>query len=208
MGVAKSFGGTLAVAHADLTLGTGTVTTLEGANGSGKSTLLLLLALLLRPTRGQVLFDEKPAGPAWHARGRIGLVAHFPAAYLDLTARENLTLIAKLHGISDAYTKIEALVERFAITEFADRPMRTYSRGQQQRVALARSILPAPRLLLLDEPTTGLDGQGLDELELALIEERERGAIIALATHDRVWARKIADHRVRLDNGKVMEMES
>lgn len=205
-GVVKAFGPTLAIAEAELVLTEGTITTLEGANGSGKSTLLLLLALLLRPTQGAILFDGAHPKPAWKVRGQIGLVAHFPAAYLDLTAYENLLLAANLHGLPNAYERVAMIVERFGITEFCARPMRTYSRGQQQRVSLARAILSEPRLLLLDEPTTGLDGEGLDELERVLNEERDRGTIIALATHDRAWAKRLANRRIRLEYGRAMEI--
>lgn len=201
--VVKAFGRTIAVAGVDVTLSEGTITTIEGANGSGKSTLLLILALLMRPTRGEVLVDGARPSARAATRGRIGLVAHFPAAYLDLTARENLLLAAKLCQIAEP-RKVDGLIERFKMVDFCDRPMRTYSRGQQQRTSLARAILTEPKLLLLDEPATGLDADGAEELDRVLREEKERGAIIAIATHNQQLAERIADRRVRLEAGRVV----
>jgi len=203
-GLVKVYGPTRALAGVDLTLEQGRVTVLEGPNGSGKSTLLGLLALLTRPTRGTILYGKHDAEHASAAlRSRIGVLAHAAMIYPDLSGRESLRLFAALHGMSRVEARIGELLERFEIGAFVDRPARTYSRGQLQRVALARALLHAPRLLLLDEPSTGLDVASVDRLARAVEVEREAGSIIVLVTHDEPLAERLADVRVRLDRGRL-----
>ena len=208
-GLVKVYGPTRALAGVDVTLAAGRVTAIEGPNGSGKSTLLALLALLARPTRGTLRFgahDAAHAGPG--LRARIGVLAHAAMVYPDLTGRENLSLFAELYDLADRDARIGAVLERFEIGAFVDRPARTYSRGQLQRVALARALVHAPRLLLLDEPSTGLDAPSVERLARAVDAERARGAIIALVTHDGPLAERLADARVRLERGRVVAAPS
>ncbi|MFW5875624.1 MAG: ABC transporter ATP-binding protein [Myxococcota bacterium] len=207
-GLVKVFGATRALAGVNLTLAAGTITSVEGPNGSGKSTLLGIMAQLLRPTRGGVSYGHRSArrGAAGMAlRHRIGILGHRAMLYPELTGRENLRLFARLYGLPDADAHIAAMLERFEIGRFVDRPARTWSRGQLQRVALARAVLHAPRLLLLDEPSTGLDVRGVAHLVNALQAERTRGAIQLLITHDAALAERLADRRVHLDRGRVVE---
>jgi ABC-type multidrug transport system ATPase subunit len=207
-GLTKVFGATRALAEVDLRLTAGTITAVEGPNGSGKSTLLAILAHRLRPTRGTVRYGGMQAGRGPEAaalRHRIGVLAHQPMIYPDLTGRENLLLFGRLHGLARPLERIAELCERFEIGAFAERPARTWSRGQLQRVALARAVLPAPRLLLLDEPSTGLDAAALGRLVETLQVERQRGAIQLLVTHDVALAERVADVRVRLERGRVVE---
>jgi len=204
-GLVKVYGPTRALAGVDVTLAAGRVTAIEGPNGSGKSTLLALLALLARPTRGTLRFgthDAAHAGPS--LRARIGVLAHAAMLYPDLTGRENLSLFADLYGLGDRGARIGAVLERFEIGAFVERPVRTYSRGQLQRVALARALVHAPRLLLLDEPSTGLDAPATERLARAVDAERARGTIVALVTHDAPLAERLADVRVRLERGRVV----
>jgi heme exporter protein A len=207
-GLVKVYGPTRALAGVDVTLAAGRITAIEGPNGSGKSTLLALLALLARPTRGTIRFgthDAEHAGPA--LRARIGVLAHAAMVYPDLTGRENLRLFADLYGLADREARIGAVLERFEIGAFVDRPARTYSRGQLQRVALARALVHAPRLLLLDEPSTGLDAPSTERLARAIDAERARGTIVALVTHDAPLAERLADVRVRLERGRVVSTQ-
>lgn len=204
-GLVKAYGPTRALAGVDLTLAPGRVTVLEGHNGSGKSTLLGLLALLVRPTRGTIHYGKHGADQATAAlRARIGVLAHAAMVYPDLSGRESLRLFAALHGMHDVDARLAALLERFEIGAFVDRPARTYSRGQLQRVALARALLHSPRLLLLDEPSTGLDVDSVERLALAVEEERENGTIIVLVTHDEPLAERLADVRIRLLRGRII----
>jgi heme exporter protein A len=125
--------------------------------------------------------------------------------YPDLTGRENLTLTAQLYGRPAHAPELTALERRFELGAFMQRPTRTYSRGQLQRLALARALLPAPRLLLLDEPSTGLDAAGVERLRAVMQEERARGAIVVLVTHDAPLAAAVADRRVALRAGRIVE---
>ncbi len=205
-GIVKMFGATRALASVDLNLEAGKVTVIEGPNGAGKSTLLDILSLLSRPTRGQLFFGARDA---WrereHLRAALGVLGHAAMLYPDLTGRENLEFYAQLYRV-DA-RRVGELAERFDVHPFWERSARTYSRGQLQRVALARALLHRPRLLLLDEPSAGLDARSLTQLVQAVHVERERGAIIALITHDAQLADQVADLRVHLRRGRVVPAE-
>ncbi len=199
----KLYGPTRALAGVRLTLAAGEITAIEGPNGSGKSTLLNVLALLSRPTRGELRFGQHDPQRATALRARIGLVAHAAMVYPDLTGHENLALTAQLYGLGGS-APAQRLEQRFELGAFMQRPARTYSRGQLQRLSLARALLPAPRLLLLDEPSTGLDARGLERLVEAMRAERARGAIVALVTHDAALAAAVADRRVLLERGRMV----
>jgi heme exporter protein A len=203
-GLVKVFGPTRALVGVDALFEAGRVTSVEGPNGSGKSTLLALLAQLTRPTRGELLYGEQPASGG-ELRGRIGVLGHAAMVYPDLSGLENLALYARLHGLAQPRARVDAMVERFEIGRWGERPARTYSRGQLQRVALARALLHEPRLLLLDEPSTGLDAGALTRLEEAVSSERARGAIVVLVTHDAALSERLADRRIRLERGRVVE---
>jgi heme exporter protein A len=196
------FGPTRALSGVDLTLEAGVVTVIEGPNGAGKSTLLDLLSLLSRPTRGSLLFG---AHDAWRMRSELraslGVLSHAAMVYPDLSGRENLHLFAAMYGV--AKERVEELGARFETTTFWQRPVRTYSRGQLQRIALARALAHTPRLILLDEPSTGLDVRATAQLVTVVRAERARGAIIALVTHDPALSQELADKRVRLLRGRI-----
>ena len=204
--VVKMFGATRALAGVDLTLEAGRVTVIEGPNGAGKSTLLDILSLLSRPTRGSLRFGEHDA---WRERESLrrylGVLGHAAMLYPDLSGRENLAFFAGLYQV-DA-RRIDALGERFDVTGFWERPARTYSRGQLQRVSLARALLHQPRLILLDEPSAGLDMRSLEQLVAAVKVERARGAIVALITHDVALSEQLADERIRLTRGRIRALE-
>ncbi len=208
-GLVKVYGATRALVGVDARFPAGEVTVIEGHNGSGKSTLLNVLGQLVRPTRGQVLYgglDAKAHGGV-ALRAQIGILAHAAMVYPDLSGRENLSLYAQLYRAPRPAALLEELCDRFEIGRWGERPARTYSRGQLQRVALARALLHAPRLLLLDEPSTGLDVRSVDRLIEAVEQERARGAIIALITHDPGLAAQIAQRTIRLARGRVVEGE-
>jgi heme exporter protein A len=182
----------------------GKVSVVVGANGSGKSTLLAIVGTLARPTSGRVSHGK--LGKAREAvRGVLGWVGHDALCYADLTGRENIELAARLHGISadEAY---EVARERFpTLANFAHRGFRTYSRGQRQRVALARALVHRPKLVLLDEPTTGLDKDGTHTLLEVVRKEAGRGAIVIVVTHDEAFAKDVGDERLVLDAGTTRE---
>jgi ABC-type multidrug transport system ATPase subunit len=201
----KLYGPTRALAGVQLELRAGEITAIEGPNGSGKSSLLDVLALLSRPTRGTVRFGKHDALRDKRLRRQIGLVAHAAMVYPELTGHESLALTAELYGLRAEPAALAALGLRFELGAFMDRPARTYSRGQLQRLSLARALLPEPRLLLLDEPSTGLDVRGVERLTEAMRVERARGAIVVLVTHDVPLAAAVADRRVALRAGRVVE---
>lgn len=207
-GVVKLFGATRALAGVDARFEANAVTVIEGPNGSGKTTLLSVLSLLTRPTRGEVRFGDKRVVDQPELRGRIGLVGHAGLVYPDLNAHENLELFASLYRVSDASQRIADLTERFGLGSWATRPVRTYSRGQLQRLSLARALVHRPRLLLLDEPSTGLDVASTERLIEAIMVEKAAGVIAVLVTHDTDFAQRVADRTVRLDRGRLAEAVS
>lgn len=200
--VTRRFGGTVALRGVSVEAPPGEVLSLEGPNGSGKTTLLRIMATLLPPDAGEVLYA--PGGRDRLAlRAEIGWLSHESLAYPDLSGRQNVQLAASFHGVEPEYAWASAAA-RFDLALFGDRPVRTYSRGQRQRLALARALVHDPSLLLLDEPTTGLDAEGLGRL-LAVVEEEVRaGAIVVMVTHDSAVAERVATRRVRLERGKIV----
>jgi heme ABC exporter ATP-binding subunit CcmA len=180
--VTKRYGAVRAVMGVSARFESGRITVVRGPNGSGKSTLLGIVGTLVKPTSGEV--DHGALGSSRAAvRGALGWVGHESLCYPDLTGRRNIELAARLHGI-DGRGAFARAAERFDLAAFADRPLRTYSRGQRQRIALARGLVHEPALLLLDEPATGLDAASTDRLRNVVREEATRGAIVIIVTHE------------------------
>jgi ABC-type multidrug transport system ATPase subunit len=204
-GLAKSYGPTLALAGVDLRFEAGSVTVIRGANGSGKSTLLWLLALLAHPTRGAIRYGAYDTTHADALRGRIGFIAHQLQLYPGLSGRENLVLAARLQGIGDATARAEHLAQALSVSEYWDRPLRTYSRGQAQRVSIARALLHEPRLLLMDEPATGLDVKSTESFVELVKAQKQRGAISIIVTHEGTLADAVADRVLHMDRGRIVE---
>lgn len=203
-GLTKLYGPTRALGGVSLTLRAGEVTSLEGPNGAGKSTLLSLLATLARPTSGMLRYGEfDPRRDLEEIRPAIGLVAHEALVYPDLTPRETLTLLARLYQLPNPRNAIERAIERAGLDEIADRAARTFSRGQLQRLALARAQLHDPTLLLFDEPTTGLDVNAAERVAQAIEMARAAGKIVVVVTHDASLAARVADVRVFLERGRI-----
>jgi heme ABC exporter ATP-binding subunit CcmA len=202
--VTKTYGPVRALVGVSATFESGRVSMVLGPNGSGKSTLLAIVGTLARPTSGKV--SHGSLGKSREAvRAVLGWVGHESLCYTELTGRENIELAARLHGL-DADRSFEAARSRFKLEAFAERPFRTYSRGQRQRVALARALVHAPKLLLLDEPTTGLDAAGVEILRAIVREEADRGAAVVVVTHDEPFVRAAGDLRVVLEKGRVAEV--
>jgi heme exporter protein A len=203
--VTKVFGAIRALAGVSARFEEGCVSVIVGPNGSGKSTLLAIVGTLSRTTSGEVHHGGLGKGRA--VREKMGWLGHDSLAYGDLTGRENIALAARLFGVDPARAFASA-DERFELGAFADRPVRTYSRGQRQRVALARALVHRPRLLLLDEPTAGLDARAAERVARVVREEAKGGAVVILVTHDGAFADAVADTRVTLDRGRVVPNES
>ncbi|HXN31583.1 MAG TPA: ABC transporter ATP-binding protein [Polyangiaceae bacterium] len=198
--VTKAYGPVRALVGVSCDFHEGIITVIQGPNGSGKSTLLAILGTLARPTSGVV--DHGALGKRRGAvRRTLGWVGHESLSYLDLTGRQNIELAAHLYGCDPAVACREA-AERLELGPFVDRPVRTYSRGQRQRVALARALVHQPRLLLLDEPTTGLDKSAARRLTDVVREEAARGAVVVVVTHDAAFAEDVGGRVVTLDRGR------
>ena len=179
--VGRAYGERTALAGVTLTLEPGRTLAVFGANGAGKTTLLRILATLLRPHAGRarVLGRELPAD-GWAVRGRIGLLAHDPLLYRELSARENLRFHARLHGVAEA--RVASLLDVVGLRARADEPVRTLSRGMAQRAAICRVALHEPELLLLDEPLANLDPGAAEAVEPLI--GRNAGAARVVISHD------------------------
>jgi heme exporter protein A len=177
----RAYGDRVALSGLTLELAHGATLAVFGANGAGKTTLLRVLATLLRPHAGEVrvLGRELPR-EGWAVRGKVGLVAHEPLLYRDLTARENLRFHARLHDVAD--TRAEELLDAVGMARRADEPVRSLSRGMTQRVAICRALLHEPELLLLDEPLANLDPGAAGAV--APLIGRASGSARVLISHD------------------------
>jgi heme exporter protein A len=199
-GLARYFGERTALRDVTVSVPAGATLAVLGRNGAGKSTLLRILATLLRAHRGEIaLFGQALPRYAYAVRGRLGLLAHEPLLYRDLTARENLVYHARLHRVPPR--RIEAVLQAVGMERRADDPVSTYSRGMVQRIAVARSVLHEPELLLLDEPRANLDPAAS-----ALIEPligRESGRTRVITSHDPRAALAEADLVLALKGGRV-----
>jgi heme exporter protein A len=203
-GLTRAFGGVPVLDGVDLAVDAGDAVALLGANGAGKTTLLRMLALLVRPNGGRLeLFGVDGATAPPGLRRRIGYVGHESSCYADLTAAENLAFYARVFGIADARRRVADMLAWAGLEAAARRPVRTYSRGMQQRLALARALLHEPELLLLDEPWSGLDPQGAEALQARLAALRAAGAAIVLTTHDLERAAPVVTRTAILHRGRV-----
>jgi heme exporter protein A len=202
--VSRHFGRRRAVAHVSLTLRAGDLLGLLGPNGSGKSTLLGILGTLVAPTAGAVRYG----GHELHASGasvrrQVGLLAHELHLYPELTARQNLSFFARLYGL-EAAPVVDRALESAGLADRGGDPIAEFSRGMRQRLALERALLHSPRLVLMDEPFTGLDDRAV-----GLVAERLRrlagsGAIVVVATHDLHLADGLVSRMALLRDGRLL----
>jgi len=198
-GLAKRFGATKALNGVDLEVAQGTVFALLGPNGAGKTTLVRVLATLLEPDGGRAeVFGHDVVADAAAARELLGLTGQFAAVDEILSGRENLHMFGRLFGLSvgEARRRAAALLERFELAEAADRPAKTYSGGMRRRLDLASSLLTRPRILFLDEPTTGLDPRSRNEIWAIVRELVGEGTTLLLTTPESLLQRVPAPGRV------------
>ena len=204
--VSRTFGRRRALTRVTFAAARGTILGLLGPNGAGKSTMLAILATLMRPTSGRIRFgtlDPVASGPP--LRARIGVLGHDLFLYPELSARENLAFFAGLHLVDDPGAAADAALRRAGLADRANDPVSSFSRGMRQRVALERALIHSPRLVLLDEPFTGLDDASAGALVARLNELREAGSILIVATHDLDLAEGLLDQVVFLRDGRVAE---
>ena len=207
-GLVRAFGGRRVVDCVTFTLNAGDCLALFGPNGAGKTTLLRMLAGLLAPGQGSVAVNGVPlaSGPA--ARAQVGLVSHASMLYGALTVLENVVLAARLHGLPDPESRAMHSLATMRVEDRADQPARTLSRGLQQRVSIARAMVHAPRLLLCDEPYTGLDDAGSAALTELLAERREAGAALLLVTHNLTEGLALATQAAIMRRGRFVRHEA
>ena len=206
-GLVKRFGATRALAGVDLEVTQGTVFGLLGPNGAGKTTLVRVLATLLRPDAGRAeVFGRDVVSEADAVRELLGLTGQFAAVDEILSGRENLLMFGRLFGLSggEARRRAAALLERFDLADAADRPARTYSGGMRRRLDLASSLLTRPRILFLDEPTTGLDPRSRNEIWAIVRELVDEGTTLLLTTQYLEEADQLADQIAVIDHGRVI----
>ena len=199
----KRYGGLYALRRVSLEIAPGECVALAGRNGSGKTTLLRIAAQLVRPSAGKLTFSPAHTGSEQPAKN-TGFVAHATMVYDELTAEENLLLFARLLEIAEPARRVESLLREVGLYERRDSLVRTFSRGMRQRVAIARALLHEPSVLLLDEPSTGLDPQGVSWLAETLQRLRDAGSTILMSLHGESEISALATRAIRLDAGAVI----
>lgn len=202
-GLVRAYGGRRVVNGVDLGIAGGECLALFGPNGAGKTTLLRLLAGLLRPSDGSALVGGHVARSA-DARALVGIISHQTMLYPALTALENVRFAATMHGVADAAASARAALERLGVADRADAPVRSLSRGMQQRVTAARALVHSPRVLLLDEPFSGLDDAGASALAGIVGGMAREGVAVLLVTHDAREGLALATHVAVINRGALV----
>ena len=199
----KYYGRATALRDLNLDIDAGECVAVFGRNGAGKTTFLRILAGLARPSSGNFKIIFPDGKTPRFTRGAIGYLSHSMSLYPDLTALENLRFFA---GLMNVAADDEALIQRMKVVGLAGRefePVRNYSRGMQQRLAIARAFLHDPAILLLDEPFTGLDQIGLEVLENYIRRAREEGKTCVMTLHDLTRGYELADRLVVIEKGRA-----
>jgi heme exporter protein A len=194
-GLSRRFGATKALDGVDVAVRRGEPLALFGVNGAGKTTLLRVMSGVLKPTAGTLSIE----------RARIGLLTHRTLLYEDLSAFENLVFFGRLHGLADPEGRALTLLETVGLLERAHHAIRGFSRGMQQRVALARALLHDPSLLLLDEPSSGLDARSSARLKSLLADAAARGVTWVIASHDVEEGLALCPRWMALAGGRVAD---
>ena len=202
--VSKLYGRFRALDKLNLTVASDDFVAILGRNGAGKTTLLKILATLLKPSGGSVHIDGHDIRKDSNMILRqMGMVSHQTYIYNDLTAKENLAFYAKFYDVENPSEQIKTLLEKVGLAHRSEESVRRFSRGMQQRLSIARALLHNPKILLLDEPYTGLDQKASEFLDHILLGYHQAGNCILIVTHDIERIAGIAKRAVIFDKGKV-----
>jgi ABC-type multidrug transport system ATPase subunit len=204
-GVTKSFGNIQALSGIDLRVKKGEFLTVFGPNGAGKTTLIKLLSTLTKPTSGKLIIaDHDIRKEPDKVRGLIGVISHDPYLYGNLSALENMRFFASLYSVSQAEEKAIGVIKQIGLESRMHDLVRTFSRGMQQRLAVARAIIHEPKILLLDEPYTGLDQHGGRIFGDLLKWLKTQNRTIIMTTHNLPEGLEISDRVAILNKGKII----
>lgn len=202
--VVKAFGSRVVLRGINLDIAPGEFVTLLGANGAGKTTLMSIIATLSRPTGGQVTIGGMDiSSHATHVRQYIGLVSHKTLLYDDLSGEQNLRFYTRMYEVPDPDARIKTVLQQVGLWGRQTDPVRTYSRGMQQRLAIARAILHDPPILLLDEPDTGLDQHAASMLGELLSAVGMSRRTVLMTTHNLERGLSLGSRAVILAKGKI-----
>ena len=200
--LSKKYGDRMAVSHANFAVPMGSICGFVGPNGSGKTTTIRMLLGLISPTTGDGHVLGEDISEPENYLPRVGAMIEGPAFYPALTGTQNLVVLAKLGGFStDA---VQGLLEKVGLGDRGDSKYKTYSLGMKQRLGIAAALLPNPKLLILDEPTNGLDPAGIQEVRALLRQLADEGSTIFVSSHLLSELEMICDHLVMLREGKVI----
>lgn len=206
--VSKVFGTRRALDDISLAVPEGAFLSIFGPNGAGKTTLLRVLATLARPTSGQVLIEgidtkEEPD----KARAMLGLISHAPMVYPDLSAEENLLFYAEMYGVANPQARVDELLDAVGLAHRRYDTVRTFSRGMTQRVAIARALVHDPRIVLLDEPYSGLDPHAVDVFD-GLLADLRADRTIVMVSHDFRKGLDMCSHALMMARGRVVSLQA
>ena len=198
----KIYGEQTAVSHATFEVPLGTVCGFVGPNGSGKTTTIRMLLGLIKPTGGSgTVLGEDIRSPEKYL-SKVGAMIEGPAFYPMLSGRENLKVLADLGGFS--YARVDSLLEKVGLGDRGSSKFKTYSLGMKQRLGIAAALLPDPQLLILDEPTNGLDPNGIQEIRELIKELADKGTSVFVSSHILSELEMISEYLVMLRKGKVL----
>ena len=204
--VSRTYGRRWALNRVSFQCASGEIVALLGPNGAGKSTLLAIAAAMLSPSAGTVRYDGREADVS--VRRRVGVVGHDLYLYPELTPVENLTFFGRLYRIPNLTQAVDAAIDRAGLADRRHDSVVGFSRGMRQRLTLERALLHDPRLVLLDEPFTGLDDTATAALVRRLDELRAKGCLVLVATHDLEIVEGIIDRAVMLREGRLVPLSS
>lgn len=205
-GLIKTIGDKMILRGINLSIKKGETVAILGPNGAGKSTILKIIAGLIKATSGEVIIDGKNfKKDSYEIKRKIGFLSHNSFLYDHLTPLENLKFFGKLYGVQDVEKKAKQLVNEVGLSFFIHDPVRSFSRGMLQRIAIARAIIHDPEILLFDEPHTGLDQHAIKLLNDVILKMKANGSTIIMVTHDFHQAVQTCDRVIIFKNGRLIE---